>query len=172
MAKQSPQELELAMMLGTHHELTEIAKQAKAEADTIRDGTLVPLFQSLGRKTMTFVAKGRKFTATMPEQGTRDGYDEDRLKAALGAAVWQKVTTPKLDPDKLQAWLNEAGLPEQERMGRIMKAGSCLVSKPGPKPSPRYKDLGEVEVSELPPAPEAPPQAPQQVYIELPDIPA
>lgn len=59
---------------------------------------LAELMERDGVKSMT----SERYKGTLTNS-QRVSIDEDRLKKELGHKVWAKVTTPKLDKDKLEA---------------------------------------------------------------------
>lgn len=158
----------LVQALTQHQALTTLAKDAKEQADMIRDEVILPTVRDLQIKSKQFTASdGSIVSVSFPTPSEKHVVDEDKLKKALGAAVWAKVTTPALDPVKLDAWLNEAGLPEAERLRRMTLVGAATTTKPGPKPSPRYRVIQKAEPAPVPVSTPAP--VPVMVAIDLPD---
>lgn len=154
--------------LASHRQLTDLHKAAKAEADVIRDEQIIPLTAELGLKSTTFVTEGGlAVQATFPAQGEKTIINEEKLKRAVGAAVWSKITTPQLDPAKLNNWLNEAGLLEAEKLSRMTTVSAVTEVRPGPKPSPRYKVMGPAKTSDPAPVPASTP--PAIVAIDIPE---
>jgi hypothetical protein len=76
----------------------ELAKQKAAVQES-----LVTALKAVGQKTASATTdNGDSIKGTLVE-AQRVTYDEDRLKKALGAPVWKKVTKQVLDKQKLEA---------------------------------------------------------------------
>lgn len=89
-------------------------RDLKAKIKTLGDevkplqADIVDMIKSKGNRTMsTQDHNGVTITATVVES-TSMAIDEARLKKAVGAAVWKKITTPRLD-DKLLEQAIQAG---------------------------------------------------------------
>ena len=83
----------------TFRDMKATIKGLEAEAKHVQS-EIIDFIKGKGNKTMSAEdTKGVTVTATVVES-TSIAIDEARLKKAVGAQVWKKITTPRLD-DKL-----------------------------------------------------------------------
>lgn len=95
--------------------LEELAReyaQVKADLDDLQErkrelqSQLIAVFRERKRRRVQVgFTDEYDATATLVEP-SRVQVDEDRLKRALGSDVWRRVSTPKLDRDKLEQAIN------------------------------------------------------------------
>ena len=93
--------------ISTELAILQNAKQIKATADAvIADATakLVKIAEKYEMKTIQGTVGDQSYNITVvtPE---RIVYDEDALREELGATKWNRITTPKIDTNKLHGEL-------------------------------------------------------------------
>jgi hypothetical protein len=101
--------------------LREDARNCNDEAATIQD-ELLPVYARLGVKTHTVKVTGGSITGTFT-QSVRHELDEDKLKARVGATVFNKATVRKLDQKKLDGLIASGVISAAD-------VAACLTDKP------------------------------------------
>ena len=89
---------EMLLIFRDRKKAYERADQARKDAQN----QLVLALKSYGQTSISTQVDGLKVTGSLVESITTS-IDEERLKKALGSALWSKVTKKVLDKDKLEA---------------------------------------------------------------------